>query len=278
MEKEEGVEEDLSSFMGTYSRELQGKSRFLRYLSRLSLTPSSLCSNSNFAGNGATWSRNLQLPLPAPTEISSSTSDDHLNSNSSLQRTINVDDFVNVSPFTGLGITHSYSDPSLYPSPTPNDSSLHLRSEVLPTRIQALLSQGLRTDFWDGHRGYAYVLAIQQTWEDELRDLSFEAQDASKVAKDPVKETQFEEWVKREEKAQCSREQSIRNEVIGSIRRNRDGKLSEEGKMVEEAEERKPEGEKGFLQVVDWSEFDELRDFESRFYEAGGRANGNGFR
>ncbi|GAA5960708.1 hypothetical protein JCM3765_007298 [Sporobolomyces pararoseus] len=233
----------------------------------------------NFAGNGATWNRNLQLHLPELTEISSITSDNSLAPTSSPERALSVDDFVNVSPFTGLGITHSYSNSTPSSSPSPNNSQLRSQpetSESLSRRMQALLTQGFKTDFWDGHRGYAYVLAIQQTWEDELRDLVFEDQDPS--ASKAAKETKFEEWVKREEKAQCSKERSIRNKALSSIRRNRDGELSDKDKKVEEEEEKKPEGEKGFLQVVDWSEFDELKNFESRFYEAGGRANGNGFR
>ncbi|GAA5916742.1 uncharacterized protein JCM6883_000015 [Sporobolomyces salmoneus] len=235
----------------------------------------------DFGGNGGTWSRNLQLHLPSPPlNITNSPLIDA--SSFEPEWTLSADDLVNISPFTGLGIPHSYS---FDPSHERNDfgsaaPALSESSEGLMRRIQGLLGRGLRTNFWDGHRGWTYVLGVQLTWKDELEGISLEdtqASEAEMVEGRP--ESKYEDWLRTEHRAECSTQTTIRKEALGAVRRNSGTRprLKEEDDEPEPEEEEKPEGEKGFLQVVDWSEFEELRDFEARFYEAGGRANGKGF-
>lgn len=247
----------------------------------------------DFGGNGGTWGRNLQLRIPTIEEIpslltsSSSSSvspvspapsvESHskvipLNSEEEESSISSCDDFVNMSPFTGLGITHSYS-----PTPLENNAS---SIASLRRRIQGLLSRGMRTEFWDGHRGWSYVLGIQTSWKDELEGLELDDDDddnrRNSTTLPPPKEGIWEEWVRRERVAECSKRESIRDQIVSSIRKNSISG-SETIEEEDESREMKPEGERGFMEVVKWEDFEELREFEKNFYEAGGRANGIGF-
>ena len=111
----------------------------------------------------------------------------------------------------------------------------------------------MRTDFWDGHRGVNYVLAIEQTWEDDL--IAVEVN---------TTRSDWGEWLRREGEAECTIKDEIREETMIAVR-------------VGEDKGEKGEGEKGFMRVVDWDSREELREFERRFYQAGGKANGLGF-
>ncbi|GAA5887485.1 hypothetical protein JCM16303_003433 [Sporobolomyces ruberrimus] len=247
----------------------------------------------DFGGNGGTWGRNLQLRIPTieeiPSLLTSSSSSSvspvspapsvesnskviPLNSEEEESSISSCDDFVNMSPFTGLGITHSYS-----PTPLENNAS---SIASLRRRIQGLLSRGMRTEFWDGHRGWSYVLGIQTSWKDELEGLELDDDDddnrRNSTTLPPPKEGIWEEWVRRERVAECSKRESIRDQIVSSIRKNSISG-SETIEEEDESREMKPEGERGFMEVVKWEDFEELREFEKNFYEAGGRANGIGF-
>ncbi|GAA6010782.1 hypothetical protein JCM11491_002943 [Sporobolomyces phaffii] len=244
-----------------------------------------------FGGDGATWGRSLHVSLLRPNQLRSGA----LSARTPITvpaldpaqrdepgRALAVDDTVNVSPFTGIGIAQSYLPYHSSPQPpSPLETSQNTsfdaqRSEGLSRRISGLLSRGIRTEFWDGHRNWAYVLGIQLSWVDELEGIDFgddagsnpssSSQSGSRAGQ--TSEGEWERWARSEERAECSKRDSLRNDVLSTIRRDR---------TRQEEDDPKPEGEAGFTEVVDWSDFGELRTFERRFYDAGGRANGNGF-
>ena len=115
----------------------------------------------------------------------------------------------------------------------------------------------MRTDFWDGHRGVNYVLAIEQTWEDDL--IAVEVN---------TTRSDWGEWLRREGEAECTIKDEIREETLRAVR---------VGENRGENEEGAEKGERGFMSVVQWEEREELREFEKKFYQAGGKANGVGF-
>ncbi|GAA5928911.1 uncharacterized protein JCM15063_004005 [Sporobolomyces koalae] len=211
-------------------------------------------------GNGKTWGRTLQLHLPRKFSTLPA-SNVTLIRNQQRADPINVDDFVNISPITGQGITQSYSD-------RPQED---IEIDDERRRIQALLARGIRTDFWDGHRGWNYVLGIQMSWLDELEGIQF----INHTREDLMESqggTSWEQWLRIE--AQVAGPNSLRAQLLDQIRQHR-GTTS--GEQEGEEHDMPPIGEPGFMDIVNWNEIGELRGFEKRFYEAGGKANGVGF-
>ncbi|GAA6063985.1 hypothetical protein JCM10212_002417 [Sporobolomyces blumeae] len=223
---------------------------------------------------------------------------------------VSADDFVNVSPFTGIGVgqqlevgadrVSSELDPSATTTPTTTR-----RLARITTRLVALLSRGVSVSFWDGHRGVAYVLAIEPEWSDELGGIEFE-RDPRARSRGPVRERvegdarpdpdrdiaeetdeekkrpegmpldeyrSWRAWLEVERTAECSVRHEIRDRaVVARVpeRSREDGGTGRPGKTRL--------GETGFLEVVEWDKVGGgLAEFEQRFFEVGGKPNGNGF-
>lgn len=144
--------------------------------------------------------------------------------------------------------------------------------------------------FWDGHRGAAYVLAVESEWSDELRSLALrgpadtardgheaeEAEHEQAVAGpwevEGMDQEEWEEWarwVTQEREAPCTRE-------AGNLR----AALLLEKQLTDLPDESlaaAPEEE--WMEVVLWEQDKDLQDFEQRFYGVGrGTAGGYGFR
>ncbi|GAA5993689.1 hypothetical protein JCM10908_002298 [Rhodotorula pacifica] len=185
--------------------------------------------------NGNTFGRTLQLRLPPPP------------SNISSDFIFHCDYLVNVSPFTGVGLLPSDVDTNSLS--TKDASPLRRPSHPTPlwVRQQALLSRGLETRFFDGHYGFAYVLAIENVWRDELALLD---KDEEKEAL--MSEVEMQRWRERmrherERVDRCG--QDLRADLVGE------------------------------MEIVPWADDPDLSGFEDRFYNVGeGKAGGFGFR
>ncbi|KWU45631.1 hypothetical protein RHOSPDRAFT_32939 [Rhodotorula sp. JG-1b] len=179
--------------------------------------------------NGNTFGRTLQLRLSQTATSATMTTD----------FVFHCDYLANIDPLTGIGLLHS-GDTTTPP---------------LWVREQALLSRGLETRFFDGHRGFAYVLAIENVWKDEFLFLDREA-----FTEELMSEVEMQRWRERvrrdqERVTQCSEEENLR----------------ETGQLVGK--------ENDWMEVVDWADDPDLKGFEDRFYSVGGgRAGGVGFR
>ncbi|GAA5872602.1 hypothetical protein JCM8547_003707 [Rhodosporidiobolus lusitaniae] len=155
---------------------------------------------------GDTWGRTLRLRLPttsAPFLHSPSSSESSASSSSSSQFILTADDLANVSPFTGLGIPSSSSSS---PLPFP----------PLWAREHALLARSLLMHFFDGHKGAAYVLAVETSFEDELKALALpqsgEDEERKPWEKEGMVEEEWEkwrEWVEAEREAKCTVEAGV---------------------------------------------------------------------
>ncbi|GAA5923059.1 hypothetical protein JCM1841_000298 [Sporobolomyces salmonicolor] len=269
--------------------------------------------------NGETWGRTLRLRLPDSTtspSSSASPSSEPVEASFILQ----ADHFANVSPFTGLGIpvvsVPSASDILLPPPSSPSTASA-AQNVPLSVRQQALLQRGLYSEFWDGHRHVAYVLAVQNGWRDELElvpglgageevglqqerkrrraDGAEEEEDAAAVeaqepeAVEPMEEgfsreewAAWKAWLSEEQDAQCSRRDDIRSrtlELTAAPVRTPAISSDDEGEAVDEEPTEGSESELGPMEIILWDHDPDLRDFEANFYDrAGGQANGHGFR
>lgn len=222
------------------------------------------CSNLE---NGNTFGRTLQLRRP-PSSINPPAPPD------APPFILSADHLTNTSPFTGIGLAHS-ADRNFTPE---------------WVRMRAVLERGLAMRFWDGHRGVAYVLAVESEWQDELRSLalrvSAEAESGGGGDEPVAKPWEMEEmgqeewsewarWVTQEREAPCTRASGELRKVLlleqpSSGSPNEDspsGSLSDTVSKVE------------WMEVSLWETDDVLQGFEQRFYSIGrGTAGGYGFR
>ncbi|GAA5982409.1 hypothetical protein JCM11641_006974 [Rhodosporidiobolus odoratus] len=199
--------------------------------------------------NGNTWGRTLRLRLPLPftttnpavssssSSLINATAPDH--QDSSFIPT--ADHLANVSPFTGLGLGLASSLP---PSAATQDAQVQVPPPPLWARSQALLSRGLRMNFWDGHRGSAYVLAVETRWEDELASSLVvsppfaaageanqpEGKEKEEQEKEDVKPWEREgmdreeweewrDWVEREREAECTVDADVQGLAVPALPR-----------------------------------------------------------
>ncbi|GAA5881197.1 hypothetical protein JCM1840_001282 [Sporobolomyces johnsonii] len=270
--------------------------------------------------NGETWGRTLRLRLPDST-TSPSTSTSPSSEPADASFVLQADHFANVSPFTGLGIpVVSVPSPSdvLLPPPSSLSASSATQNVPLSVRQQALLQRGFYSEFWDGHRNVAYVLAVQNGWRDELelvpglrareevgiqqerkrkRDDGAEEETEGEAAEtqEPETEEPMEEgftrdewaawkaWLTEEQDAQCSRRDDIRSrtlELTSAPVRTPTVSSGDEGEPLEEEEPTEvDETDLGRMEIISWDNDPDLREFEANFYDrAGGQANGHGFR
>ncbi|BGP14209.1 hypothetical protein JCM10213v2_002152 [Rhodosporidiobolus nylandii] len=260
---------------------------------------------------GNTWGRTLHLRLPSTsssrTVPSSSAASASSASPSPSPFILQADHLANVSPFTGLGLPASSSPFSAAVEDVP-----------LWVRQRALLSRGLRMSFWDGHRGVAYVLATETSWEDELRSLSVSSPEGEGEGKPWEREDMDEQewrewgdWVEREREAQCTVEKDVELPELplrGGAEDGGDAAMSG-GRTTEflrsallSSSSRSPtspaanlaaldgdspppldigegEGAAGWVEIALWEDDPDLRDFERLYYEVGGgKAGSVGFR
>ncbi|GAA5949842.1 hypothetical protein JCM21900_004220 [Sporobolomyces salmonicolor] len=262
--------------------------------------------------NGETWGRTLRLRLPDSTtspSSSASPSSDPAEASFILQ----ADHFANVSPFTGLGIpvvsVPSASDILLPPPSSPSTASA-AQNVPLSVRQQALLQRGIYSEFWDGHRNIAYVLAVQNGWRDELElvpglgageevglqqerkrrradgaeeeedVVAVEAQEPEAEAVEPMEEgfsreewAAWKAWLSEEQDAQCSRRDDIRSrtlELTAAPVRTPAISSDDQGEPVDEEPTEGSEPELGPMEIILWDHDSDLRDFEANFYDRAG--------
>ncbi|BGP30434.1 hypothetical protein JCM10296v2_002189 [Rhodotorula toruloides] len=223
--------------------------------------------------NGNTFGRTLQLRLPLSVNHSSPSSGKSQHPDVP-HVVLSADHLANTSPITGIGIAHTAE-----------------RAAVPEwVRTRAVLERGLSMHFWDGHRGAAYVLAVESEWSDELRSLALrgpadaatnggEAEEAEHEQSlagpwevEGMDQDEWEEWVRwvtQEREASCSRAAGNLRTALLLEKQSLD--LPDDRDAAAPAEER--------LEVVLWVQDKDLRDFEQRFYGIGrGTAGGYGFR
>ncbi|BGO98054.1 hypothetical protein NBRC10513v2_002054 [Rhodotorula toruloides] len=223
--------------------------------------------------NGNTFGRTLQLRLPLSAGHTSSSSGSPQPSDVP-PIVLSADHLANTSPITGVGIAQPAE-----------------RAAVPDwVRTRAVLERGLSMHFWDGHRGAAYVLAVESEWSDELRSLALrgpadtardgheaeEAEHEQAVAGpwevEGMDQEEWEEWarwVTQEREAPCTREAGNLRAALLLEKQSTD--LPDERVAAAPEEER--------MEVVLWEQDEDLRDFEQRFYGVGrGSAGGHGFR
>ncbi|BGP38267.1 hypothetical protein JCM10450v2_002209 [Rhodotorula kratochvilovae] len=195
---------------------------------------------------GNTFGRTLRLRHPPSSASSSSASSEPF--------ILTADSLANTSPLTGLGL-----------------SSLSPSAPETPRWVceRALLARGLHMRFWDGHKGSAYVLAVESGWEDEL------APGAEGEEGDGEEAKEWRAWVEREREARCGGEgPSLREELFGPDDGGGDSASGAKGEEGEGAEEPLSP-----LEIVDWADDPDLRDFERLYYGVGrGKGGASGFR
>lgn len=165
--------------------------------------------------------------------------------------------------------------------------------------------------FWSGHKGAAYVLAVETEWKDELATLSLSTVQSDKQ---PWETEEMEEgewrtwrnWVDQEREAECTaaedvemaaprmfsseekeeagehgqnpvtaRKESLRSLLLSSPFSSPLSALSSSPPPLSAPAVAMP----SWLEVVLWQDEPDLVGFEDRFYDVGhGKANGNGFR
>ncbi|GAA6052517.1 hypothetical protein JCM3770_003805 [Rhodotorula araucariae] len=251
---------------------------------------------------GNTFGRTLRLrhpPSRAPPSSSSSTS--------SKPFLLTADALANVSPLTGLGILLRPTTSTSMPPPPPPPWGV---------RARALLARGLDMRFWDAHwrGGSAYVLAVESRWEDELaappgawagagagagEEGEREGERERERERDGVDE--WRAWVAREREAMCAAADgdgdgdrdggadhstvslSLREELFGPDDDGGDGvgagSEAAGSSMTTAAKEEEEEERLSPLEIVDWADDPDLRDWERLYYGVGrGKAGGTGFR